>query len=244
MLAPMLPSFLLVVLLVELTPGPNMGWLALLSASEGRRAGFAATAGIGLGLAIVAAASALGLAQLAHESPLIFNLCWVGISALAGVGGMGLRAGGIALGHPQEWYGGKAFPARTSDQSAQSEGGFILHRGAAGPYCRKRVGCDANGAAVDRLCRGGDDHPYHHRHASRPRPWLAQHRSLCATGQTRFCCDAGRYRNMVFCGYIPLGARPFGVEEINHCRNQLICPPTSIRSCNMRMISTISPSIR
>jgi threonine/homoserine/homoserine lactone efflux protein len=74
MIAPMLPSFLLVVLLVELTPGPNMGWLALLSASEGRRAGFAATAGIGLGLAIVAAASALGLAQLAHASPLIFNL--------------------------------------------------------------------------------------------------------------------------------------------------------------------------
>ncbi len=74
MIAPMLPSFLLVVLLVELTPGPNMGWLALLSASEGRRAGFAATAGISLGLAIVAAASALGLAQLAHQSPLIFNL--------------------------------------------------------------------------------------------------------------------------------------------------------------------------
>lgn len=74
MLAPMLPSFLFVVLLVELTPGPNMGWLALLSAGEGRRAGFAATAGIALGLAIVAAASALGLAQLAHASPLIFEL--------------------------------------------------------------------------------------------------------------------------------------------------------------------------
>jgi len=74
MLAPMFPSFLLVVLLVELTPGPNMGWLALLSAGEGRRAGFAATAGIALGLAIVAAASALGLAQLAHASPLIFEL--------------------------------------------------------------------------------------------------------------------------------------------------------------------------
>lgn len=74
MLAPMLPSFLLVVLLVELTPGPNMGWLALLSASEGRRAGFAATAGIGLGLAIIAAASALGLAQLAQASAVMFNL--------------------------------------------------------------------------------------------------------------------------------------------------------------------------
>ncbi|NCN83985.1 MAG: LysE family translocator [Sphingomonadales bacterium] len=74
MLAPMLPSFLLVVLLVELTPGPNMGWLALLSASEGRRAGFAATAGIGLGLAVIAAASTLGLAQLAHQSALVFDL--------------------------------------------------------------------------------------------------------------------------------------------------------------------------
>ena len=74
MLAPMLPSFLLVVLLLELTPGPNMGWLALLSASEGRCAGFAATAGIALGLAIIAAASALGLAQLAQSSPFVFNL--------------------------------------------------------------------------------------------------------------------------------------------------------------------------
>ena len=74
MIAPMLPSFLLIVLLVELTPGPNMGWLALLSASEGRRAGFAATAGIALGLAIVAAASALGLAQLAQASTVVFNL--------------------------------------------------------------------------------------------------------------------------------------------------------------------------
>ncbi|WP_417622159.1 LysE family translocator [Parasphingorhabdus sp.] len=74
MLAPMLPSFLLVALLLELTPGPNMGWLALLSASEGKRAGFAATAGIGLGLAIIAAASAFGLAQLAHQSALVFDL--------------------------------------------------------------------------------------------------------------------------------------------------------------------------
>ncbi|ASK87398.1 LysE family translocator [Sphingorhabdus sp. SMR4y] len=94
MLAPMLPSFLLVALLVELTPGPNMGWLALLSASEGRRAGFAATAGIGLGLAMVAAASAFGLAQLAQQSPLLFNLLryagagfllWLAWEAWAGV---------------------------------------------------------------------------------------------------------------------------------------------------------------
>jgi hypothetical protein len=38
MLPPMLSSFLLTALLVELTPGPNMAWLALHSASQGRRA--------------------------------------------------------------------------------------------------------------------------------------------------------------------------------------------------------------
>lgn len=73
-LAPLLPSFLLVVLSVELTPGPNMGWLALLSASDGRRAGSAATAGIGPGLAMIAAASAFGLAQVAQQSQLVFGL--------------------------------------------------------------------------------------------------------------------------------------------------------------------------
>lgn len=37
-------------LVIELTPGPNMAYLAVLSAGNGRRAGFAATLGIALGL--------------------------------------------------------------------------------------------------------------------------------------------------------------------------------------------------
>lgn len=44
--------FLLAVALIELTPGPNMGWLALVSLEQGRRAGLAAVAGVTLGLAI------------------------------------------------------------------------------------------------------------------------------------------------------------------------------------------------
>jgi threonine/homoserine/homoserine lactone efflux protein len=66
--------FLVMTIMIELTPGPNMAWLALTSASEGKRSGFAAVAGIALGLAILAAASAIGLAELATRSPTIFSL--------------------------------------------------------------------------------------------------------------------------------------------------------------------------
>lgn len=51
-----------------------MAWLALTSASQGKKTGFAAVAGIALGLATLAAASAIGLAELATRSPPIFNL--------------------------------------------------------------------------------------------------------------------------------------------------------------------------
>jgi threonine/homoserine/homoserine lactone efflux protein len=51
-----------------------MAWLALTSAREGKRSGFAAVAGIALGLTILATASAIGLAELATRSPEIFSL--------------------------------------------------------------------------------------------------------------------------------------------------------------------------
>lgn len=74
MLTDLYAPFLLTTLLIELTPGPNMAWLALASASHGRRAGFAAVAGIALGLGLLAAASAVGLAELAASSRFIFGL--------------------------------------------------------------------------------------------------------------------------------------------------------------------------
>lgn len=48
-------GFAFAVLLIELTPGPNMGWLIALTLSEGRRAGLAAMVGIAAGLACNAA---------------------------------------------------------------------------------------------------------------------------------------------------------------------------------------------
>lgn len=66
--------FLLTALLIEVTPGPNMAWLALTGASAGRKAALAATAGIAVGLSVVALLSTFGLAQLAQASSLLFSL--------------------------------------------------------------------------------------------------------------------------------------------------------------------------
>lgn len=74
MLTDLLIPFLITAILIELTPGPNMAWLALTSASHGKRAGLAAVAGIAGGLALLAGASAAGLAELAARSPLAFGL--------------------------------------------------------------------------------------------------------------------------------------------------------------------------
>src|SRR5262249_11904043 len=65
---------------IELTPGPNMAYLAVLSASTGRRAGFAATAGGAAGPLIMGLGAAVGLAALiASSRPLYEALRWAGV---------------------------------------------------------------------------------------------------------------------------------------------------------------------
>ena len=72
-------TFALTSLVIELTPGPNMAYLAILSASVGRRAGFAATLGVALGLLIVGLGAALGLTALIGNSRVLYQtLRWVG----------------------------------------------------------------------------------------------------------------------------------------------------------------------
>lgn len=72
--------FLLAVSLIELTPGPNMGYLAALSATEGRLAGFKAVLGVTAGLAVYMLASVLGVAELIAAAPLAYNvLRWAGV---------------------------------------------------------------------------------------------------------------------------------------------------------------------
>lgn len=76
-------SFVFTCLVIELTPGPNMAYLALLSAREGRRAGFAAVGGVALGLFIVGVLSAFGLAAFISSSVLAYE-----ILRFAGIGYM------------------------------------------------------------------------------------------------------------------------------------------------------------
>ena len=59
-----LAGFALAVLIIELTPGPNMAWLVTLTLSEGRRAGLAAIGGVAAGLAANAAVSVLAAAMM------------------------------------------------------------------------------------------------------------------------------------------------------------------------------------
>jgi threonine/homoserine/homoserine lactone efflux protein len=66
--------FLILCVTVELTPGPNMAYLAILSMSAGRRAGFFAIAGIALGLAIVGSLAAFGAATIVTNSPMLSRL--------------------------------------------------------------------------------------------------------------------------------------------------------------------------
>jgi threonine/homoserine/homoserine lactone efflux protein len=79
----MLTSYLATVLLIELTPGPNMAYLAALTLGSGRRAGLAAVAGVALGLTLIGAAAAMGFAALVATNPVIWNaLRWAGTAYL------------------------------------------------------------------------------------------------------------------------------------------------------------------
>jgi len=76
-------TFLLAVLVLELTPGPNMASLATLALSRGRAAGLIATAGIAFGLAVHAAVAGLGAGVLIQQYPLLYDvLRWIGVCYL------------------------------------------------------------------------------------------------------------------------------------------------------------------
>ena len=62
-------AFLLASIIIELTPGPNMTWLAVLGATRGRFPAFAAVAGIAVGLALAGLVAGLGLTVLFDTFP-------------------------------------------------------------------------------------------------------------------------------------------------------------------------------
>lgn len=81
--AELLAPFLLTVAITELTPGPNMAYLALVGSRWGRVAGLMSVAGVALGLAIYLAAAVAGLTRLLLEWPWVFeSLRWTGAAFL------------------------------------------------------------------------------------------------------------------------------------------------------------------
>ncbi len=88
-------SFFVAAVLIEITPGPNMAYLALVSASEGRGKGLATVAGIALGLALLGLASAFGVAELIRGSAFLYEvLRWGGAAFLFYLAYDGWRDGG------------------------------------------------------------------------------------------------------------------------------------------------------
>jgi threonine/homoserine/homoserine lactone efflux protein len=72
-------SFIVAAILIELTPGPNMTWLAVLGATRGRITALAAVAGIALGLTIAATVAGFGLTAFFNQFPGLFQaLRWAG----------------------------------------------------------------------------------------------------------------------------------------------------------------------
>lgn len=90
-----LPAFVLASTLIELTPGPNMGYLAIVALTQGRKAGYAAVAGVCLGLSIIGLAAAYGVAALIQQSDWFYNgLRFAGIAFLLWLAWDGWRGSG------------------------------------------------------------------------------------------------------------------------------------------------------
>ncbi len=89
--------FLMAAVLIELTPGPNMGYLALASARRGWGAGMLTVVGVTLGLAVHMLAAAAGLSQLAVAQPVLYQgLRWGGVIYLLWLAWDGWRSQGGA----------------------------------------------------------------------------------------------------------------------------------------------------
>lgn len=102
-----LAPYLAAVLLLELTPGPNMAYLTLVAAQRGVRAGLVTVAGVTVGLLVWLLASIGGLVEIAAARPgLLWALKWAGVGYLVwlsidtwrsadGPEAMGPAAGGL-----------------------------------------------------------------------------------------------------------------------------------------------------
>jgi threonine/homoserine/homoserine lactone efflux protein len=111
-------GFALAVLLIELTPGPNMAWLVTLTLAEGRRAGLGAIFGVALGLTANAALSVLAASLILAQGPALTKA--VSVLAAAMMAWLAWEA----------WKGsGESSPAATPRQSTERHAlaGFAIN---------------------------------------------------------------------------------------------------------------------
>lgn len=82
MISVLLP-FIVACIAIELTPGPNMAYLAVLSAERGRLAGLFAVAGVALGLTLLGSLAVLGVGEFVLRQPLLYDsMRWAGVAYL------------------------------------------------------------------------------------------------------------------------------------------------------------------
>ena len=80
LLSSTLLAFALTCVVIEITPGPNMAYLAALSLTRGWRTGLAAVVGVALGLSVYGVAAALGVAAIIESSTFLYEaLRWGGV---------------------------------------------------------------------------------------------------------------------------------------------------------------------
>lgn len=91
-LAVLLP-FVTACVIIESTPGPNMAYRAIVSLNDGRKAGYAVTAGVALGLLTIGIACALGVGALIANSEVMHQvLRFAGVGYLFWLAWEGWRA--------------------------------------------------------------------------------------------------------------------------------------------------------
>ncbi|MDP1631410.1 MAG: LysE family translocator [Caulobacter sp.] len=79
----LLIPFVVAVLLVELTPGPNMGYLVVVSTRFGRVAGLATVVGVTAGLTVYLLAAVFGLGEVLLRVGWLYGLLrWAGVAYL------------------------------------------------------------------------------------------------------------------------------------------------------------------
>ncbi|MGE0844742.1 MAG: LysE family translocator [Flavobacteriaceae bacterium] len=97
---PLLSAYTLAVIVLALTPGPDLTFFMAQAVANGRRAGFAAMAGAFTGLLVHSLMVAAGLAALIAHAPDLFSaLKWAGAAYLAWLAWSVLRHGS-GLGEP------------------------------------------------------------------------------------------------------------------------------------------------